>query len=99
MNIEFYGLTVGLIFIALGIWIGLSLYYKKIVFPKRKSGIYELSTREQEVLFEMSKGLSNQQIADNLYVSLSTIKTHSRKNFFKIECATQDPSHSKSARA
>lgn len=35
-----------------------------------------LTEREREVLIEIAHGLSNQEIADKLYVSLPTIKTH-----------------------
>ncbi|WP_411029676.1 response regulator transcription factor [Spongiimicrobium sp. 3-5] len=35
-----------------------------------------LSKREYEVLQEISKGLSNKEIADHLFVSESTVKTH-----------------------
>jgi two-component system, NarL family, response regulator LiaR len=47
-----------------------------------KTGI---SKREWEVLALMSEGLSNQEIADRLFVSLNTIKTHSSKLFEKLE--------------
>jgi NarL family two-component system response regulator LiaR len=44
-----------------------------------------LSSRELEVLNLMAEGLSNQEIADRLYVSLNTIKTHSSRLFEKME--------------
>ena len=44
-----------------------------------------LSQRELEVLELMSAGLSNQEIADKLFVSLNTIKTHSAKIFEKMD--------------
>ena len=47
-----------------------------------KSGI---SKREWEVLSLMSEGLSNQEIAERLFVSLNTIKTHSSNLFEKLE--------------
>lgn len=36
----------------------------------------KLSKREQEVAILVAKGMSNQEVADNLYVSLRTIKAH-----------------------
>lgn len=45
----------------------------------------EISAREMEVLQLMAKGLTNQQIADNLYVSVNTIKTHAANLFFKLD--------------
>ena len=47
-----------------------------------KSGI---SKRELEVLQLMAEGNSNQEIADKLFVSLSTIKTHTSNLFEKLE--------------
>lgn len=44
-----------------------------------------LSNREMEVLKFMADGLSNQEIANQLYLSLNTIKTHSSKLFEKME--------------
>ena len=44
-----------------------------------------LSKRELEVLQLMATGLSNQEIADQLFVSLNTIKTHSSRLFEKLE--------------
>lgn len=44
-----------------------------------------LSSRELEVLQLMAEGLSNQEIAAKLYVSLSTIKTHSSKVLEKMD--------------
>jgi NarL family two-component system response regulator LiaR len=44
-----------------------------------------LSKRELEVLQLMAEGLSNQEIASRLYISLSTIKTHSSKVFEKLD--------------
>lgn len=35
-----------------------------------------LSEREEEVLIAVARGLTNQEIADTLYISLSTAKTH-----------------------
>ena len=44
-----------------------------------------LSKRELEVLQLMANGLSNQEIAERLFVSLNTIKTHSAQIFEKME--------------
>lgn len=44
-----------------------------------------LSLRELEVLQLVAEGMSNQEIASRLFVSLNTIKTHSSRIFEKLE--------------
>jgi two-component system, NarL family, response regulator LiaR len=44
-----------------------------------------LTTREYEVLQQLSKGLSNAEIAEQLFLSLSTVKTHVSNLFFKMD--------------
>ncbi len=48
----------------------------------RKTGI---SDRELEVLELIVKGASNQEIADQLFLSVSTVKTHISNIFLKLE--------------
>ena len=92
LSLEFYFGIVAILFTALGIWAGLKLTRKKVVlvgpdfilneFELQRLGI---SKRELEVLELISRGLSNQQIADTLFVSLNTIKTHSSNLFLKLD--------------
>lgn len=44
----------------------------------------ELSEREREVLRLMVKGLSNNEIAESLYISLGTVKFHIKNIFAKL---------------
>lgn len=44
-----------------------------------------LTQRELEVLQQMSNGLSNQEIADALFLSVPTIKTHASNLFEKLD--------------
>lgn len=44
-----------------------------------------ISQRELEVLQLVAEGLSNRQIAERLFVSLNTVKTHSSRIFEKLE--------------
>lgn len=45
----------------------------------------KISKRELEVLGLMAQGLSNQEIADQLFISLNTVKTHVSNTFEKLE--------------
>lgn len=52
----------------------------------RKPKLYDnLSKREMEVLKILAQGLSNQEIADQLFISLKTVKTHVSNIFNKLE--------------
>ena len=44
-----------------------------------------ISNREYEVLVHLSKGMSNKEIADSLFVSESTIKTHVSNLLVKLD--------------
>jgi NarL family two-component system response regulator LiaR len=45
----------------------------------------ELSRRELEILGLLAQGHSNQEIAEKLFVSLSTVKTHLQNLFLKLD--------------
>jgi DNA-binding NarL/FixJ family response regulator len=92
VSLEFYVSALALLFTGIGVWVGLRLTRRKTVLVNpdfrlnedgmRKMGI---SQRELEVLDLMSKGLSNQEIADKLFVSVNTVKTHSSNVFVKLD--------------
>jgi DNA-binding NarL/FixJ family response regulator len=44
-----------------------------------------LSEREKEVLIQVARGLTNQQIAESLFMSISTVKTHIQNIFQKLD--------------
>lgn len=50
---------------------------------------YKITKREAEVVELISLGLSNQQIADRLYVSLTTVRTHVYNIFQKTGAASR----------
>ncbi|WP_315814747.1 response regulator transcription factor [Paraflavitalea speifideaquila] len=52
-----------------------------------------LSKRELEVLQLIANGHSNQEIADRLFVSLNTVKTHSSNLFLKLDVKKKDSGH------
>lgn len=92
LSIEFYIGLVALFFTGLGIWAGLKLTRKQIVIVGPDFFLNEaelnrlgISKREHDVLELMAKGLSNKEIADKLFVSLNTVKTHSSNLFLKLE--------------
>lgn len=90
MKFEYYAGAIGLIFLTLGIWAGTQLNKKQpigsegyaISWPKGKA--HGLSERELDVLLELTNGLSNQEIADKLFVSLNTVKTHISNIYLKL---------------
>lgn len=45
----------------------------------------ELTTREMEILLLMAEGKSNQEIADNLFIALKTVKTHVSNILSKLQ--------------
>lgn len=96
---EWYITLVGGIVLFLGIWLGTRWQSKKNVQSPSTSAIppiphkqvhddsaelAELSKRECEVLHLLAEGYSNQQIADQLFISLSTVKSHTSKIYGKL---------------
>ena len=82
----------GAAFIGLGIYVGLKFRKEKIVevaapveIDKAKIGELGLSEREMEVLQSIADGASNQGIAEKLFVSESTVKTHVSNIFVKLD--------------
>jgi LuxR family transcriptional regulator, positive regulator of biofilm formation len=45
---------------------------------------FKITLRERQVLIELSKGASNQEIAENLFISMHTVKTHIYNCYRKI---------------
>ena len=96
-SIEIYGGLIALLFAVLGIWLGLKLTKNKktvivreVLAPQfftlnetrlRQLGI---TRRELEILELIANGLSNREIAEKLFVSENTVKTHSSRLFDKL---------------
>ena len=55
------------------------------VAPHRPPGLDELSDREREVLAMIGAGRSNAEIAEALFISMATVKTHVRHIFAKLD--------------
>ncbi len=84
IRIELFGALVGILFMALGVWLGMTWFKKTNKHEKYDASKLGLSQREVEVLQLLSQGYSNQEIADKLFVSLNTIKTHIQKIYQKL---------------
>lgn len=75
---------------ALGAWFGLRISRRRpptTAFSVNTAAMNSLgiSAREAEVLNLLALGHSNQEIADRLYVSANTVKTHLRHLYDKLE--------------
>jgi DNA-binding CsgD family transcriptional regulator len=80
---------ISVIFLGLGLYIGFR-YSKKRNPPQiipeaaKLPQDIELSSREMEVLQNIAQGHSNQEIADRLFVSLNTVKSHTNNIYSKL---------------
>lgn len=98
-SIEIYGGLIAAVFAGLGIWLGLKLTRKQEVvvvkevlvpatqpFTLNEERLKDLgiTRRELEILELIAQGLSNREIADKLFVSENTVKTHSSRLFDKL---------------
>jgi DNA-binding NarL/FixJ family response regulator len=60
--------------------------FTKSVAPRKDlSGLSDLTEREEEVLRQLARGMSNAEIADTLFVSETTVKTHVSHILTKLE--------------
>lgn len=53
--------------------------------PRDASRVVELSDRESEVLALIARGLTNSQIAEELYLSIETVKTYVKRLYAKLD--------------
>lgn len=87
-NIELILVLVALIFFFTGIYLNKKSLQKKDDATSNvdlnKVQKLEISEREYQVLKEVALGLSNKEIADKLYLTESTIKTHVSNLLFKL---------------
>jgi DNA-binding CsgD family transcriptional regulator len=100
-TLELYAGTIAVVFAVVGIWLGLHMKQRRKAPPEttievRQTSVDQtfktetaeeagLSRRELEVLQLMASGHSNQEIADKLFVSLNTVKTHTSNLYVKLE--------------
>lgn len=97
---ELYTGLIALLFTVVGIWAGRRLTAKRhqpqlsappaaapLSGPALEQALEKLNItpREYEVLQYIAGGLSNQEIAGRLFVSLNTVKTHTSNLFSKLD--------------
>jgi DNA-binding NarL/FixJ family response regulator len=96
-SLEVYGGLVAAIFAALGIWLGLRMTGRKtekeiVVVRESKPFVVDkarleqlgITPREHEILALIAAGLSTREIAEKLFVSENTVKTHSSRLLEKL---------------
>jgi two-component system, NarL family, response regulator LiaR len=98
-SFEIYGGLIAALFAGLGIWLGFKLTrHKETIVVKevpvavgadfqlnqKKLDELGVTPRELEILQLIADGLSNREIAEKLFVSENTIKTHSSRLFDKL---------------
>ena len=98
-SIEIYGGLTAATFAIVGIWLGLRLtgrqqriVVKEVPFPhrarfipdERKREAIGITRRELEILELIAQGMSNREIADDLYISENTVKNHVRNILEKL---------------
>jgi len=98
-SFEIYGGLIAVLFAGVGIWLGLKLTRKEEVIVVREVPVSAIqpftvnednvrslgvTKRELEILDLIARGMSNREIANQLFVSENTIKTHSSRLFDKL---------------
>ena len=98
-SLEIYGGLTAITFAVLGIWLGLKLkktrervVLKEVPVPsgqpfvpnEKKREDLGITRRELEILELIAQGLSNREIAEKLFVSENTVKTHAGRVFDKL---------------
>ena len=98
-SLEIYGGLIAALFAAVGIWLGLKLtrarttvVIREVPVPTRGPFVrndaaveaFGITPRELEILELIAAGLSTKEIAERVFVSENTVKTHSRRLFDKL---------------
>ena len=90
LSIEIVVSVIALIFFFVGVYLNKKSLHKNVSpataeIDHKKITQLGLSNREYEVLLEIAKGLSNKEIANTLFISESTVKTHVSNRLIKLD--------------
>jgi NarL family two-component system response regulator LiaR len=91
-SVEIYAGLIAVLAAGVGIWLGRSLKRRNAPVPveepfapdESRLAEFGITPRELEILSLIASGLSNREIADRLFVSESTVKTHASRLFDKL---------------
>ena len=98
-SIEIYAALVAAVFAAVGIWLGRritrpreTVVVREVLVPAPAEFVRDearleslgITPRELEILGLIAQGLSNREIAERVFVSENTVKTHSSRVFDKL---------------
>lgn len=98
-SVEIYGALIAALFAGFGIWLGLRMtrarervIVREIAVPAFPAFARDtarlkalgITPRELEILEMIASGLSNREIAEKIFVSENTVKTHSSRLFDKL---------------
>jgi two-component system, NarL family, response regulator LiaR len=98
-SVEIYAALVAAVFAGLGIWLGIRLTRTGAVVgvepvpaaanspfvpDDKKRDDLGITRREMEILELVAQGMSNREIAEKLFVSENTVKTHCSRAFDKL---------------
>lgn len=98
-SFEIYGGLIAALFAGLGIWLGVTVTGRAerivvkevevpapvgfVANPARRAAL-GITKRELEILELIAEGLSNREIAERIFVSENTVKTHASRLFDKL---------------
>ena len=93
ISTEVYTSILIVLFTGLGLWFGLRFTSPKVVvetlvvnqLDQVQLLAHGISEREYEILNLVTKGHTNQQIAEQLFISLSTVKSHLQNIYQKLD--------------
>ena len=89
LKVELIVAVIAIIFFFVGVYINKKSLHKSVeptvAIDHQKIKDLDISNREYEVLQKIAEGLSNKEIAESLFLSESTIKTHVSNLLVKLD--------------